>query len=55
MGTFNIGIEQAMLRGRDHLRNFKRILGKGFDEGDLHLLGLCEVGGHKQGLEKAGI
>ena len=25
-------------------------MAKGFGEGDLHLLGLCEVGGHKKGL-----
>ena len=30
-------------------------MGKAFEEGDLHLLGLCEVGGHKQGLKTAGI
>jgi len=32
------------------LANLRRVVAKGFEEGDLHLLNLCEVGGHKQGL-----
>jgi len=44
-----------MLGSKKHLDNFRRLLGKAFEEGDLHLLGLCEVGGHKQGLKTAGI
>ena len=55
VGCFNTGIDQRMLRSQRHLDNFKRIQGKGFAERDLHLLGLCEVGGHKQGLNTLGI
>ena len=55
VGCFNIGIAQAMLQKSTHIQNFRRIVGKGFEEGDLHLLGLCEVGDHKKGLEHAGI
>ena len=32
------------------LSNLRRVVAKGFEEGDLHLLNLCEVGGHMQGL-----
>ena len=53
VGCFNIGISQEMLSVDKHIKNFKRILGKAFDEGDMHLLGLCEVGGHKKGLKDA--
>ena len=55
VGCFNIGISQEMLSVDKHIKNFKRILGKAFDEGDMHLLGLCEVGGHKKGLKTEGI
>ena len=50
VGTFNAGTDQNMLRLSKHTGNLRRILGKGVEEGDLHLLGLCEIGGHKQGL-----
>lgn len=53
VGTFNVGIEQAMLGSKKHREHFRRLLGKAFEEGDLHLLSLCEVGGHKQGLRDA--
>jgi hypothetical protein len=53
VGTFNVGIMQAMLESKKHREHFRRLLGKAFEEGDLHLLSLCEVGGHKQGLKTA--
>ena len=40
-----------MLAKKRHQNNFQRILAKGFEEGDLHLLGLCDVGEHRQGLK----
>ena len=55
MSCFNIGIHQAMLGSEKHLVNARRILGKDSEEGELDLLGLCEDGGHKQGLKAAGI
>ena len=55
MGCFTVGIEQTMLRIKEHRENFQRILGKGFEEGQLQLLGLCEVGKHKEGLKAAAI
>ena len=33
----------------------RRVVAKGFEEGDLHLLGLCEVGGHQKGFSAAGV
>ena len=54
IGTFNLGLEQSQIESRNFpkhtLKNLRRIVAKGFEEGDLHLLSLCEVGGHKQGL-----
>ena len=40
---------------KDTKRTFDASWGKGFEEGDLHLLGLCEVGYHRQCLKKEGI
>ena len=54
LGTFNCGIDQNMLTIRKHQRNLRRIISNAFYDG-CHLLALCEVGGHKQGLESAGI
>ena len=51
IGSFNMGIHQAMLHKENHQENFKRVLGMGFDSEDLHLGCFCEVGGHKEGLE----
>ena len=54
VGSFNLGLHQSQIESkrflRDTLSNFRRIIAKGFEEGDLNLLNLCEVGGHKQGL-----
>ena len=57
MGTGNLGLHQNQIESngfqRDGkiLQNFKRVIAKCFDEGELHNLNLCEVGGHRQGLE----
>ena len=54
VGTFNVGLAQASITAQSFptkaLPNLRRIVAKGFEEGDLHLLNLCEVGGHMQGL-----
>ena len=50
LGSFNAGIHQEMLGKEKHVKNLRRIIGKAFEEGQLHTLGLCEVGAHKQGL-----
>ena len=55
VGCFNAGIFQDMLLKEKHKHNLRRILRKSFEEGGLHLLGLCEVGGHKAGLGALGI
>ena len=55
VGTFNLGLHQLQIESTrfpsSTLPNFRRIIARGFKEGDLHLLNLCEVGGHKQGLQ----
>ena len=54
VGSFNLGLHQSQIQAKNFqtstLKNFRRIIAKGFEEGELHLLNLCEVGGHKQGL-----
>ena len=54
IGTFNLGRDQGKITSKAFrkttLPNFRRIVAKGVEEGDLHLLNLCEVGGHMQGL-----
>ena len=54
LGTFNCGIHQEMLRFTHHRKNLRRIIANALDDG-CHVLAFCEVGGHKQGLEAAGI
>ena len=55
VGSFNLGLHQSQIQAKSFqtstLKNFRRIIAKGFEEGELHLLNLCEVGGHKQGLQ----
>ena len=59
IGTFNLSLAQAQMQaksfGKKVLPNFRRIIAKGFEEGDLHLLSMCEVGSHKEGLQTGGI
>ena len=50
LGCFNTGIDQNMLPLAVHQKNLGRVIAKGVAEQDLHMLTLCEVGGHKKGL-----
>ena len=50
LGCFNTGIDQLMLPLAVHQKNLGRVIAKGVAEQDLHMLTLCEVGGHKKGL-----
>ena len=50
LGCFNCGIQQDMVPNQRHTSNLKRVIAKGVNEEDLHMVTLCEVGGHKQGL-----
>ena len=51
LGCFNCGIDQSMLSKDKHIRNLRRVIAKAVEEQDLHMVTLCEVGGHKQGLQ----
>ena len=59
IGTFNIGVPQSMMTskkfGSKGLRNMRRIMSKLVDTGSLHLLNLCEMGDHREGLASAGV
>ena len=52
IGTFNLGLMQNAIESKKFqtqtLPNFRRIVAKGFELGDLHQLNLCEVGGHRK-------
>ena len=52
-GTFNCGMQQEMLTNTKHSNNLKRVIAKAVGERDLHIVTLCEVGGHKKGLRAA--
>ena len=52
LGCFNVGLGQDMIPKDKHQTSLGRVIAKGFMEQDLHILTLCEVGGHKKGLEK---
>ena len=53
IGCFNAGVEQAMLHKPFHQESLSRVINKGVHEQDLHLLTLCEIGGHNKGLNHA--
>ena len=53
LGCFNCGIDQAMLSKDKHQKNLSRVVAKAVHEQDLHMVTLCEVGGHKEGLDKS--
>ena len=58
LGTFNVGLDQAMLRGRNqgsHIKNFRQVCSKAIDANNLDCFFSCEVGGHRQGFQSAGI
>ena len=50
LGCFNCGMQQEMLQHKRHIDSLKRVIGKGVGEQHLHVVTLCEVGGHRQGL-----
>ena len=50
LGCFNSGIDQPMLPKEVHQKNLGRLIAKAVGEQDLHMVTLCEVGGHKKGL-----
>ena len=51
LGCFNCGIHQSMIPKEKHQKNLSRVIAKAVCEEELHMVTLCEVGGHKQGLE----
>ena len=53
LGCFNCGMVQGMLSKPTHQKNLSRVIAKGVCEQELHMLTLCEVGGHKQGLDES--
>ena len=58
VGCFNVGVDQNMLtstRSKTWKDKLSKVIETGVVEGKLNLLGLCEVGGHGQGLERAGV
>ncbi len=54
VGTFNLGLERNLIESKKNeketLQRIRQIVAKGFEEGELHQLILCEVGGHNQSL-----
>ena len=53
LGCFNCAIDQAMLSKEVHQKNPSRVIAKAVGEQDLHVVTLCEVGDHKEGLDKS--
>ena len=52
LGCFNCGMAQEMLSKEKHQENLSRVIAKAVGEQDLQIVTLCEVGGHKKGLDK---
>jgi hypothetical protein len=59
LGTFNFGIDQQMLTGKSftnkHRTNFQRVVQRATSEGHFDCFFGCEVGGHMQGFNAAGL
>ena len=58
VGSFNIGVYQDMLNGKNAMHSVdytERIIKECVAKGRLHVMNLCELGGHRQGLEAADI
>ena len=55
LGCFNCDIDQYMLSKIAHRKSLSRVIAKGVDEQELHILTLSEVGGHKEGLHESTI
>ena len=48
LGCFNCGIDQYMLSKIAHRKSLSRVIAKGVDKQDLHILTLSEVGGRER-------
>ena len=48
LGCFNCDIDQYMLSKIAHRKSLSRVIAKGVDEQDLHILTLSEVGGRER-------
>ena len=58
IGSFNVGVNQSMLTGKNcygYVKRIKSIITTCVVDSALDIMNLCEVGGHKQGLFAAGI
>ena len=58
VGTFNIGVDQQMLRGKSaakYLHKIDDILATCVSQGCLDIMWLSELGGHRQGMAAANI
>ena len=58
IGSFNVGVEQDMLTCRgaqDYIHKTEHIITTCAKVGALHIMNLCELGGHRQGLSAANI
>ena len=51
VGTYNVAMVQEMLDKERHQNSLRGVIAESFIGGDLHLLSLCEVGGHMRGLQ----
>ena len=58
IGSYNVGIQQNMLASKNVqsiCKHLGEIIATCVEEWGLHIMNFCEVGGHMQGLHKAGI
>jgi len=58
IGSFNVGVDQNMLtsnRTAQYMERIQDILAICVQDAGLHVFSFCELGGHRQGLEAAGI
>ena len=58
IGSFNVGVEQSMLtskRTAQYMRKVEGVITTCVQDAGLHIMNLCEVGAHLQGLSAAGI
>ena len=58
IGSFNAGIDQNMLKSKkaqQYVHKLEDIITACVQDAGLHIMNFCEVGGHRQGLPKAGI
>ena len=58
IGSFNVGIDQNMLTSKKaarYVNKVQEIIATCVQDTGLHIMNLCEFGGHQQGLSAAGI